>query len=60
MDILIENRKIISDLAKVPTMNYGQMQRWEGFVPLHYSIELKTEKFLENIADFFLNLEMLK
>lgn len=53
MDILIGNRKILSDLAKVPTMNYGQMQRWKDFIPLDYSIELKTKKFLENIDDFF-------
>ena len=53
MNILIENRRIIPEIAQVPTMNYGQMQRWHDFVPLHYSIEIDKELFIEKITNFF-------
>jgi len=53
MNVLIENRKIIPELAQVPEMNYGQMQRWQDFVQLHYSIELTTKLFIEKMDDFF-------
>jgi hypothetical protein len=53
MDVLIENRKILTELAQVSTMNYGQMQRWQDFVPLHYSIEMAKELFTKKITSFF-------
>jgi hypothetical protein len=53
MDVLIENRKVITELAQVATMNYGQLQRWQDFVPLHYSIEMPKELFIEKITSFF-------
>jgi len=53
MDVRIENRKITTELAQVATLNYGQMQRWHDFVPLHYSIEMAKELFIEKITSFF-------
>lgn len=53
MEVFIENKRIETPLLQVPTMNYGQMQRWEDFVQLDYVIEIKKELFLEKINDFF-------
>jgi hypothetical protein len=53
MDVCIENKKVLTELAQVATMNYGQMQRWQDFVALNYSIEIDKDVFIEKIADFF-------
>jgi len=53
MEVFVENKRIETSLLQVPTMNYGQMQRWEDFVPLQYIIEIKEELFLQKINDFF-------
>lgn len=53
MQILIKNIKNKAELLQVPTMNYGQMQRWQDFEPLHYIIEITKEQFIEKTASFF-------
>ncbi len=45
MKITIQNQEIVKELAKIPVMNYGQMQRWEDFVPLTYTATLTIESF---------------
>jgi hypothetical protein len=53
MNILIENKKILSELAQVASMNYGQMQRWQDFESLNYTLELAEELFIEKITHYF-------
>jgi len=53
MNITVDNKEINTELLQVPTMNYGQMQRWEGFAVLRYSIEIEKELFLKKISAFF-------
>ncbi|AFL82010.1 hypothetical protein Aeqsu_2554 [Aequorivita sublithincola DSM 14238] len=53
MKVLVENIEILPQIVQVPVMNFGQMQRWQDFVELNYSIELTTELFIEKISTFF-------
>ena len=53
MKVLIQNKAIKSGLLQVPNMNYGQMQRWQEFVPLQYEIEMSLKLFTQAIAKYF-------
>lgn len=53
MNIFIDNKQILTELASVPEMNYGQMQRWKDAIPLNYSIEMTLELFIKSISAFF-------
>lgn len=53
MYVLVHNQKIVEAHFQVPSMNYGQLQRWKDFVPLRYSLSLSIHQFRKDFAAYF-------
>ena len=53
MRFKIDNKYINREFIGVPTMNYGQLWRYEKFEKVNYEIQIKREVFFEKLSDWF-------
>ena len=53
MKVWVENKPVNPELLQVPTMNFGQMQRWTDFVELHYSLQIEKTVFVSKTSAYF-------
>lgn len=49
----LQNKLIGNSLLTVPDFNFGQMQRWVGYEPFQYAIEMSISTFFDRFETQF-------